>query len=370
MRMRAEQALDLVRGIPTSLSRTYYRTTVYLALAVFAAALALVITTSYGVSFSGRQDACCVSEWLINYGGGFVRRGLGGAAILWMAGISGMSPRVIVFAILAVSYSIFFASLAVIVSRIRRLDYLELLLAVSPCAALFPVFHRVAGQRKEILLLALAGAAGATPLGQMSSVTKYVCWSLVFAAVVAIHDGSIFFLPLFVIYLRVVTPPCYPMGYRALWLMVPAAGVFLLGYLYSAKVDTGSICTAMNAAAKGDWCVTGSAVAWLNSNALDGVRSVIHGYTSTATVFATGTLLPGLAGLIPVAIALRRDAAGLRRLMDDLPFGPLFPWLAGLAIAVVFCVADDGNRWFYITTMILTLVHFRARYNTMRGSNA
>lgn len=364
--MQAERELGSIQELPARVSHTYYRTrAAYAALAILAVALAFVIANAYRVSFSGVDDSCCVSEWLINYGGGFVRRGLGGAAILAIASLTGLSPRGIVFTSLAASYTLFFTALAAMVWRARKFDYLELLLVISPFAALFPIFHRVAGQRKEILMLALAAVAGVTPLGRLDSLAKYLCWSLLFAAIVAVHDGSIFFLPLFVIYLRVMTPPAQPMGlHRVAGLLLPAAGVFLWGYLGTA-VDIGAICAAMDAGAPGDWCAPemgkGSpyAVAWLTASALDGAHSVIRGYTASPGPFLA--LLAGGIGLIPVAIALRREAARLHGAIDTLPFGQGFLWMSGLAIAVVFCVAHDGNRWLYIITVLLTFIHFAAR---------
>jgi hypothetical protein len=351
-------------GAGTALTRPVRRppsAATYIALVALAAALALVIASSYRGSFAGADDACCMSEWLINYNGGFVRRGLGGSLILWIAGASNSSPRALIFAILAVCYTLFYASLAVLILRVRKIGYLELLLAISPFAALFPVLHHVALQRKEVLMLSLAAIAGVTNLGRLDSVMKYMAWSLLFAVIVAIHDGSIFFLPLFVIYLRVVTPPAHPMGYRGLALLIPAAAVFSLSYLQSSRADTAAICAAMDAAAPGNWCGTGSAVSWLHSSALDGVRSVIGGYTRSLMVFASLTLLPGVAGLIPVTIALRKHTTVLRRAVSDLPFRGLFVWFALFAFAVVFAVAEDGNRWFYIATMFLTLMDFVAR---------
>ena len=360
--MQAGARAGAIQELPASVSQTYYRTgAVYVALGLLVLALGSVVVGSYHVSFSGADDSCCVSEWLINYGGGFVRRGLGGTLILGAASLTGSSPRVIVFTLLAGSYTLFFAALGAMVWRLRKVDYLELFLVVSPFAALFPVIHRVAGQRKEILMLALAALAGATGLGRLDSVAKYLCWSLMFAVIVAIHDGSIFFLPLFVLYFAVMTPRRYPIGYRALALLLPAGLVFILGYFRSTHVDITAICAAMSAAAKGDWCAPGSAAAasWLGASALDGIRAVIRGYSESPGPALA--LLAGCVGLLPVVIALRRERARLQSAIGDLPFRQGFLWLSGFGIAIVFCVAYDGNRWLYIITVMLTLTHFAAR---------
>ena len=333
---------------------------------VMLAALCGVVAISHRVVFSGEADTFTVSEWLISYAGGFVRRGLGGATILWLASALRENPREVLFAILLVCYGLIFASVASMMLRLRNANYLELLLTISPFATLFPLVHKVAGQRKEVLLLALAGIAGTTRAGRLDSVAKYVGWSLAFALLVAAHDGSIFFLPLFVIYLQVLAPPAQPLGYRAVLLLLPAAAVFLLSYLRSAQVNIEAICAAMDRAAKGDWCVPAPAntfpfaAAWLKASALDGLRSVIVRYTAESFSKLPLTLLAGAAGLVPVVVALRRDTA-LAPALRGLPLPSLFVWLSLVAIMPVFVVGNDWNRWFYIATSLLTLLHFAAR---------
>jgi hypothetical protein len=363
----AATELDSVSGAMTGqLWRPAPRVLQYGAAFVLLAAFGLVLAHSHRTVFSGDADSFTVSEWLINYAGGFVRRGLGGATILWLAAALNENPRVVLFVILLACYALIFASVAVMMLRLRDATYLELLLAISPFAALFPVFHAVAAQRKDVLMLALAGIAGTTGAGRLDGAAKYIGWSLALALLVAVHDGSIFFLPLFVIYLRVLTPPQHRMGYRAVWLLLPAAGVFLLSYLRSNHVDVAAICAAMDRAAKGDWCVPAPATsfpfaaAWLRASALDGLRSVMERYTAGSVTTLPLTLLAGAAGLLPVIVVLHRDTAILRAI-QDLPLRSLFVWLSLLALVLVFAVASDWNRWFYIATSLLTLMHFAAR---------
>ena len=341
----------------------------YATIGVLLAAFGLVLAQSYHIVFSGDADSFTVSEWLINYAGGFVRRGLGGATILWLATTTNESPRVVVFGILVACYALIFASVAIMTLRLRHATYLELLLAISPFATLFPVLHKVAGQRKEVLLLALAGIAGTTRAGRLDRPAKYAGWSLAFALLVAAHDGSIFFLPLFVIYLRVLAPPEHPMGYRAVLLLLPAACVFVSSWLFSARVDVGAICAAMDRAAKGNWCLSAAAetfpfaAAWLKASTLDGLRSVIVRYSAHSFTALPLTLLAGAAGLLPVVVALRKDTV-LSAAVADLPMRRLFVWLSLFAVALVFAVGNDWNRWFYIVTSLLTLLHFAARANS------
>jgi hypothetical protein len=340
---------------------------------VLTAALAVIIANSWSVSFSGRADAYGAGEWLINYGGGFVRRGLGGSAILWAADISGFRPRRILFAILVTCYVMTFLPLVLIATRERELTLLDLLLTVSPFAALFPAFHFVAGERKEILLLALAGIAYVTRLGRLDSAAKYLFWSAALAVAIAVHDGLIFFLPLFILYLRALTPPNEQIGYRAAWIVMPAAGVFLAGYAYSSHADIAAICSTLQRHEPGTWCVQNApgefvfAASWLRATAADGVRSVLNRYTALS---ALRTLLIGSAGLPLIALAWLRDCS--RKSADSLYRGAdlLFsPWYFGLCLAsmaVVFAVANDWNRWLYILSSLATMTYFAVRRRAAR----
>jgi hypothetical protein len=340
------------------------RAAAYAAVACLAAALCIIIANSNSAVFSGRADAYCVGEWLINYAGGFVRRGLGGALILSASEVFGLKPRLILFAVLAACYTTIFVTLAAIALRTKELTFLDLLLIVSPFAALFPAFHQVAGQRKEVLLFAMAALAYVTGIGALDSIAKYVFWSVALGILVAVHDGLVFFLPLFILYLRVLTPSAHPVGMRALALGLPALVVFVLGYAHSSHVDIGAICALMEKSAPGQWCIETSttqfpfAASWLRATALDGMRSVAGRFT---VLSGAATVLAGAVGLVPVALAMKTDSAILRGAVDDLPFARWFPAVSCAGIALLFVVANDWNRWFYIVTSLLTMIHFAAR---------
>ena len=355
-------SFSVLQGSPASgLGRPAARVLLYGALAVLLLAFCVVIVHSYQTVFSGRADSFSVSEWLINYGGGFVRRGLGGALILQASQVAGVSPRTLLFAIMFVCYGVIFASTALMLWREPKVSYFDLLLAVSPFVTLFPLIHRVAGQRKEVLLLALAGVAGTTRVGRLDSFRKYLAWALALAALVGVHDGLVFFLPVFVVYLKVLTPPEHPVGYRALLLLAPAAVVFLCGYLYSAHVDIAAICDTMSRYEKGDWC-TGPesthyfAAAWLKASATDGMHAVVTQFSANGVLALT--LSGGALALLPIGIALRANSVALTRAIQDLPWRMSFVWLSLLALVPLFAVASDWNRWFYILASLLTFIYF------------
>jgi hypothetical protein len=254
--------------------------------------------------------------------------------------------------------------LGVALVRSPTITILDLLLAISPFAALFPVFHGVAGQRKEVLLFALAALAYLTDLGKLSSAAKCVFWSVAVGILVAIYDGAMFFLPIFLLYLRVLTPATYPVGPRAALIGLPALGIFLLGYAFSSHANIESICATMEKHEPAAWCVYRNgtlfpfAASWLRATTVDGMRSVAHRYTIFS---ASATLLLGSAGLLPVGIALARNWSALHAALRDVAPPRLFLGVCVAGFALLCAIANDWNRWFYIATSLLTMIHFAGR---------
>jgi hypothetical protein len=95
------------------------------------------------------------------------------------------------------------------------------------------------------------------------------------------------------------------------------------------------------------------------------MRSVANRYTLLS---GSLTVLVGLIGLVPVGLALGRDAAALRAWVRDLAPPPSFVGACLIGLFFLFAVANDWNRWFYILTSLLTFVYFAARKVTPESS--
>ncbi len=361
MRSEASSASALRAFAARLLWHRLPRPAAYLAAAALAGTLPMLVRRCYFACFSGKADAYCVGEWLINYGGGFVRRGLGGAAIFAASDALGVEPRTILFVLLITCYALTLVALGVALLRARPITVLDVLVAVSPFAALFPVLHPVAGERKEVLLLAMTAVAYLTRLGVLDGPAKYLFWSLALAVLTAVDDAAVFFLPLFVLYLRVLTPARHAIGHRAALLGLPALAIFVAGYLSSSHVDLQGLCAAIERHQPGAWCAASAATrfasGWLTGTALEGVRSVMGRYTLLGGLL---TILIGLAGLAPVWLALSRHAPSVRAAVRDMQMPALFVAACLAGIVALFVVASDWNRWFYIATSMLTMTYFAA----------
>lgn len=214
-------------------------------------------------------------------------------------------------------------------------------------------------------MLAMMSLAYLTDMGSLRSVASYAGWTVAFSALIAINDGAIFFLPILILFLRVRTPSTQPVGLRAAALAAPALSIFVAGYLMSSHIDINAICATTERYVQGLWCMPSEpgsfpvAVSWLKANAWDGLHSVTTRFTLLTGAL---TITVGILGLLPVLIAFRDDETALWRALGGLPLPPrLYIAACVCGVATLFVIANDWNRWFYILTSLLTLMHFTVR---------
>ncbi len=95
-----------------------------------------------------------ITDWLIHYAGGFVRRGLWGEGVLWLAQRVGLSPGAMAALSIAAVYTLFLYFTYRALTRQPTLADLYLFLT-APFLFWFPVLDWQGAYRKEILLFAL-----------------------------------------------------------------------------------------------------------------------------------------------------------------------------------------------------------------------
>ncbi|MFD2182382.1 hypothetical protein [Rhodoplanes azumiensis] len=72
--------------------------------AILATALAITIALSVARATRFGVDSWSITEWLINYQGGFVRRGLGGAVLSWLSSATAVAPNILAIGASVVAY--------------------------------------------------------------------------------------------------------------------------------------------------------------------------------------------------------------------------------------------------------------------------
>ena len=163
----------------------YIFLTVYMWLIVIgrmAGTLLNLPVTSYYKDFN-------VSDWLINYQGGFVRRGLVGESLLWLFETTQFPPKLCVALILVVSMTVF---LVVMYEVCKRMNYsmLPVLLIISGWTSSANAY------RKDFIILLLAFLVFCLLIKYLKhkQITVLVAFQLTSSLTLLIHEVAIFFI--------------------------------------------------------------------------------------------------------------------------------------------------------------------------------
>ena len=135
------------------------------------------------------------SDWLINYQGGFIRRGLPGEIFYQFHKLTNIPLDLIVFISVSLLYIFFAVNFIKIISKIK-LNFLNLLILFSPLSFLYPVMEQKVSGRKDIILLFLVILLTIFLEKVKFEHQKYVIIFFVFISVFS-HTGFVVFTPIF-----------------------------------------------------------------------------------------------------------------------------------------------------------------------------
>lgn len=107
-------------------------------------------------SFYEEYSAWQYSDWLINYQGGFVRRGLIGEILFTIYSLTSIRLDYLVLILLYLLFSISFLILIKSVKYIKN-SYIDLLIFLSPGFFIYPFMNSEVIGRKDILLVSIIG---------------------------------------------------------------------------------------------------------------------------------------------------------------------------------------------------------------------
>lgn len=110
-------------------------------------------TLAMGLLSSRVDRSWTVGDWLINYEGGFVRRGLPGEAAWWLGRLLHLPPAVFAVLFYLVLSGVLLLAMGSLALRSRR-GLWSLALLASPATLAFPILDIGAGFRKELIFLA------------------------------------------------------------------------------------------------------------------------------------------------------------------------------------------------------------------------
>ena len=173
---------------------------VFLALALFYLAFIFGGTISGAEHAMLEKDGWRIGDWLINYQGGFVRRGLAGEGIFRLAGLFSINPEIFVVTLQVSAYFMFFL-FSFLLLRKERGPEAYALLWFAPFLFAFQIHDPAGGFRKEILFLALLAFVVWTARTFDQRVFERFFYGvlLVFPALILSHEMIAIWLPLLLV---------------------------------------------------------------------------------------------------------------------------------------------------------------------------
>lgn len=309
---------------------------------------ALVFVTTVVGALHGYIDhnAWKMGDWLINYQGGMVRRGLLGEIIYQLSSFTHINPGIYVIVFQIFFYAVFlFFSYALLKEQQVLLPYA--LLIFSPFIFTFQINDLQGGFRKEIIYLSLlAFVVWSAKTRDYKNFEKIFYGTLLlYPAVILTHEMLAIFLPyLLVVYLSVTTLNKKKLFLISL-LLVPSI-VSFIGSIYYAGTAF-QVTEIFDSIARENYPLTGGAISWLDKDSSFGLGIVldrIHDY------LAYYPLIIGLSLFAYIPVYKKIKMIIKNRLSLSLIL------LSIIGSTALFVVAVDWGRFIYIHLVSIFLL--------------
>lgn len=320
--------------------------------------IAAYVLLRFGVAIMNGGNYWTLGDWLINYEGGFVRRGVSGTASLWLSDLTGLSLTYTAGAMMAAIYAAM-ATLYIYCFTSMRLSGPLLMLMFSPVLLLMPFYYvKTAMVKETVAFLALVMFA-------TSAITGRSIWLWLGAGVYAFacfaHEAMAFFVP----FLWVFAWLFHRQGVLsrqaayAFAATVTAIGAtaFGLAFLFQGQGASGVICDAVLArGVRPDVCTQNGVVeqtgpiTWLELTTRHGIQFMLDAQIRSG-VWPQYVLGYVLAILPFFCFRVAGDETGqqTRRVLLAVVFGIL-------AFAPLFVVATDWGRWIAMYVFVLAML--------------
>lgn len=324
--------------------------------AVLSVLLALLLIPAFVASYNNLLAVhriwhpFTVGDWLINYAGGFVRRGLMGEILMLLSNATGLSISTLLFALQIGLLVAFFACVVRLIFAQRNV-WPFLLLTVSPVILMFQVHDAAGGFRKEqmhiVLLAIVAVAAVSTDTNRFRRIIRIA--ALAYPLLILSHEMLAIYMP-YLVALALCRLGADRRTVLELGLLtLPSVAAFGLAYWYTGSPQqVAAICASLTSAPLSD-CAGNTAVGWLSKSLDYGHGAVMarvrEGFYISFFLQLSGLCLIGfLPAIARVRLLWRHQLALLAILMS----------VAGTLL--LFTVALDWGRFIYVHCVSLFLV--------------
>jgi hypothetical protein len=315
------------------------------------------ITLLYGVINVRILSQFALGDWLINYAGGFVRRGLFGEGILLFAHLS-PRPLYLLLAIQISLYAVVWFFLWTLAKQYPW-DLWSLALWLSPATLAFTVLDPPGAYRKEILLFALL--CGICAMLRSGVSLPKVSFALTAGIVVMAlcHEALLLFMPYLLAPFLILTPDLKRFLKISILPVLAGAATLLLVISHPGTPPQRQIIcqTVVNTVHSKNETICAGAIDAIGVSQNEEHQMVVRSMRRSHYLSLYGTY--ALLGLLPLSFALAAHARiAVRRRSVRIV---VFTGVLSVCLTIpLFYGAIDWGRWIYIHLLCLLLLVFFA----------
>lgn len=315
-----------------------------------------LLTVVDGILATRHSRQWLISDWLINYQAGFIRRGLPGEVAFQLWHLSHISPVFWVVCFYLGCFELFLATFSILALRSTR-NFWVLALVVCPATISFHILHPQAGFRKEVIFFAAFGALLVTLQRRKLSAISVATSLTVFMIVGTLSHEALFLYSPYLFAALLVSGRSMKQAIREF--SVPFIAGLVTAYLCSRHLGNmqmaGQICSSLGYKMPGpdshDICGSG-AIPYLRYSA-ETARYMSRTMTTrdhSIWIFPWFALLALLPSLGESGALLR---VGLRREVRAVWMSAALSFVMSL---VLFRYGTDWGRWIYIHTVSISML--------------
>ena len=290
-----------------------------------------------------------ISEWLINYQGGFTRRGLIGEIVFQFSKIFSITLREIIFTFQVVTYIIFYSLLYKFIRDINK-SLLLIFAIFSPLFVIYPIAEVEVLARKEVFVF-ISFLTVANIFAQKTIKNKhFLYFSLILVTTILIWEGVIFYLPFFIIIPIIKNNFVLDKIFliRIILSVLPTLIVFYFFVFFKLTANEIKImCDSVNE------CY--GAMSYMN-NSLD--SNIAEVTSKFKLIYLIRYILIFLIGFFPFLLIIKNSKFKVNLFIIGKNCLPIF-FILFLPNILFFYVAQDWGRWINIsyTLSLLTYIY-------------
>jgi len=313
--------------------------------------LCLVVLSLVAIDKSnpGKCYTLLVGDWLINYSGGFIRRGLTGSILIGIAHTTNLRPELMVAVSKIIFYGIIYLSAIWIFLKTKPIKFIHIFLLVYQTSYMFPLLDLRGGGRKEIILLAIFSLY-ALKKKLCDSNPSLALLALLLSVLTLVHDSLFWFYPVFLLGLSIIYPNLKLTIKSCFYTLLPSGILTIFIFLFGTHASPQMLDAISNAIDPINYKLWNGAISYVTW----GIHDQYNDLMSKFNMMSIPLLALGISlAYLPIYLATRID--GVKFFVSNRSLSLLL--LVSLLIQTPLVVAMDWGRWVYLDSTILSLAY-------------